>query len=285
MNDCDSEHPLQGRIRPLEGKNIYLFGSLASAPADPSTYFAPTRAVGYWQPQGKVGCGCGCWMIQASTVEVLRSASEVVIAPLGNVSQVIGPNTALPVGAVRARGRSQLKLQVTAEASTTARTFFMDVGQTIELNADCIGIQYLAPDNFVEISGGQNLSVLRSGLVADVYTSVSLNRIEQSVGATEAIFTTNLFVTANTLLSVPVPPFAREVTIYQNSLGASSVQWTQWYGDPITVAGSIEAASLPWIAGLRRTQQETLIPDVTHLRTDADANADRFFTLRWVIRP
>lgn len=281
MSDC-SDRDLSGRMRPLEGKALRLFGSISSTVGpDGSGYLPPVRMVGNWQPQKRQGCECGLWMIQSSVVEILRSAEELTLFPLNNVN-VFNPNSALPAGAVRAPGRSQVKLNITAEASTTARTWQQDVGQTLEVNADCIGISYFVPDNFYEVPG---LTMpARSGLVVDVYLSVSLNRLEQSVGNNEAILTTNLFVPGGTQGVVTVPAFAREVTIYQTTDGIASALWTQWYGNPAVVAGSVQAGVLPWIAGSRRTEQESLLPDVTHLRTDLD-DLDRFYTLRWLIRP
>jgi hypothetical protein len=257
-----------------------LFGSIAD-PASPDGYFPIARIVGNWQPHG-LDCGCGLWMVQSSVVEILRSSEGSNPLPLTS----FGDGIALPAGAVRVRGRSQVKLWVSAEVSTINRQWFQDVGQTIEVNADCVCLGYGVPNNFVEITplNENSTTLIREGLVVDVWLSVAITRLEAPVGDNEVCFTNNLFVPANTQRSIAVPPFAREVTIYQTTAGAASALWTQWYGDPLVVAGSVQAGALPWLAGQRRTEQESVIPDVTHLLTDMDA-ADRFFTLRWVIRP
>ncbi len=281
------EHPLQGRIQPLEGKSIRLFGSIAD-PASPAGFLTPNRMVGTWQPQLPLGCGCGLMMVQSSVVQITRSSDEgVLLLPLSQDIGIFDNSAALPAGASRSPGRSQVKLYIAGEASTNARRWYQDVGQTVEFNADCAGVSYFVPSNFYEVAPGQPMPG-RDGLVVDVYLSVSIYRLEQAVGNNEVIYTQHIYIPAPeegvSSAVIPVPPFATEVTIYQNLLGIASAMWTQWYGDPSVVPLAVQAAGLPWIAGARRTQQESLLPDVTHLRTELD-NSERFYTLRWVIRP
>lgn len=285
MNDT-VDTLFQGRVRPLQGKTIRLFGSVATPTPVVSSWITPTSTRGYWT--SPCDCvGCGATMITAAVVEILRNTDESPpLAPL-EISDFADHN-ALPAGATRVRGRSQVKMRVSAELATTSRQFLMDVGQTIEVNAECVCVEFLVPNNFYEVfdGTGQRLDgqTVRSGLVLDVMLSVAIARIETGVGATEAIFTSNHFVLASTQPTIVIPPFARDVTIYQTPAGSASAMWTQWYGDPAVTLGSIQAGVLPWRAGLRRTEQESVLPDATHLRPDVD-DADRFFTLRWSIRP
>jgi hypothetical protein len=279
-------HPFSGRIRPLAGKTIRLFGSIFN-PASPDGYIAPDRIVGEWQHHIRDDCECGAVVIQTSVTEILRSSTEpAALTPLPLVAYA-SPNSNLPAGATRAVGRSQVKLRLSAEISTIGRQWFQDAGQTIEVLADCVSVSYFAPSNFVEITAANETSttIQAHGLVIDTQISVSICRLEQSIGIPSVAYTQNLFVPAESSLTIAVPPFATEVLIYENALGAASTAWTQWYADPAVTAGAVQAGLLPFIPGQRRTQQETLIPDVTHLQTDADLNADRFFTLLWTVRP
>lgn len=284
MNDTiQIDQPFQGRLRQLQGKTLHLFGSIFN-PAGPTGagYIAPTRLIGYWR--SPCDCvGCGTYTIASGVMELLRS-SDVGLSPLPFDS--FGENNTLPAATTRARGRSQIKLRVSAEIGTTWRQFFMDVGQTVEVNAECVCVDYLVPENMYEVYDRPDQEPLptREGLVIDAQLSVGISRLEETVGATEAIFTTNIFVPLNTQPTIAVPPYAREVTVYQTTPGGAAALWTQWYGDPNVTVGSVQAGVLPWLAGQRRTQQESVIPDVTHLEVDQDAS-DRFFTLRWVIRP
>ena len=277
-------------MRSMEGRSLRLFGQLAVTPVDAAAPIinAYDTSVGTWRPQRACAeLGCGVWMLQSSVIEILRSAAEATIAPIGSVG-AFGPGNILPAGATRVRGRSQVKLRVNAEASTINRQWDQDVGQTLEVNADSVCVEYLVPSNFVEItSTNQNsTTILRSGLVLDVWLSISLNRLESPIGIGDGTvtLTDNLQVPANTQGTIRIPPFAIAVTIYQTTGGGASAAWTQWYGDPAVTAGSIAVGQLPFIAGARRTQQESVLPNATHLQTDMDA-ANRAYILAWTIRP
>ncbi len=281
------EGTFYGRMKPYEGKTIRLFGSISTATSGTAPAFLPyTSAVGQWRPQPmKDCCDCGAWMLQTSVIEILRSSAEASISPIGSVN-AFGPGNALPAGATRSRGRSQVKLRINAEASTINRQWDQDVGQSLEINADCVCVEYLAPSNFVEITSANenNTQILRSGLVLDVWLSVSLNRIEAPIGLDTVTLTDNLFVAANSMATIPIPPFATQVTIYQTVAGAASGFFTQWYGDPALTAGSLQVGQLAFIPGERRTEQESVLPNATHLQSDQDSN-DRAYVLRWTIRP
>lgn len=287
MSDCaEEEHvtTFQGRASALMSQTVQLFGAVAPPPTPyQSTYLPAIGPVSKWDC-----CDCGLWMLQCSVLEIQRQNDEGNISPL-TPQAFSDPNT-LPAGAQLVR-RSQLKLRVTAGVGTANRRFDMDVGQSLEINADKVCVDWLAPTNFYEVPTfpvGTLFPVpappTRSGFVIDVWLGVSLVRLEEAVGDNEVTLTTHLFVPANTLGVIQVPPFATKVTVYQDpTLGASAGIWQMLYGDPVVV-GTIPHGAIPFIPGARKSEPDIDLADTTHLQTDLD-NADRFFTMRWTIRP
>jgi hypothetical protein len=282
MDGCTPE-PLAGRARPYEGRGVHLFGTLAS-PSSSTGFLQPTKRIGRWAQRGAGDC-CGLWMIETTIVEIIRGVSEIPLTPLPDID--FGNGVPLPTGAVRVRNRGQLKLVVNAEMAASDREFFMDTNQTLEVSASCICGEYFVPENFVDVTQftAAELAAVPAvtGLVVDAMLYVAFTRLEQSVGDRECTYTTHLHVPADTSGVIPIPPFATEVTIYQDTQGAASAQWTQWIGDP-SVGLPLQIGTIPWVLGQRKTLEEIVLPDATHLQTDQDVD-QRFFTMRWTIRP
>lgn len=278
----EHEHPLQGRAEPLFAMSVQLFGLVASPPTPyQSTYLPFIYGSEKWN-----ACGCGLWTIQSTAIEAQREADEATaFSPLPNLA-VFEPSM-LPAGAVLTR-RTQMKLRITAGFGAANRRFDIDAGQTLELNADRVCVQWLAPVNFYVVNDftpGVAPPTRGPGFVLDEWLGVSLARMENSVGSNEATLTTHVFVPASTQVTIDVPPFAREVTVYQDpTLGTAAVQWTMLYGNPATLGNVIPHGTIPFLAGARKTVDGIVLPDTTHIQTDA-ALADRFFTMRWTIRP
>jgi hypothetical protein len=158
----------------------------------------------------------------------------------------------------------------------------------LELNADRVCVDWLGPVNMYDVSDitpGMVPPARGPGFVVDEWLGISLVRMEESVGSNTVTLTTHIFVPAGTQGVITVPPFATEVTVYQDpTLGAAAVSWTMMYGNPTILGNVIPIGVIPFIAGARKSMENIELPDVTHIQTDAD-NSDRFFTMRWTIRP
>ena len=272
---------LGGRVHlGCEGTAVrHLFGSVSTPIASVDDYLAFPLATSH--RDGHLGGGCHHGRIYAVSLtgrDLIRVSDEIPIGALP-----ISAFDLAPAGAVLTQ-RSQLKFQIDAYLDSGKRTFQADAGQTFHVEATRVQVSWLAPTNFVEVNDATaSAAGTRTGMVLDSLMGASVAATESSVGDDEVVYTTHLFVPANTQPAIAIPPFADRVTIYQNTGGAASVLWTQHYGDP--AVASIEASTLPWIPGGRRTHPESVMHDATHLQPDLDPDNARFYTLRWSIRP
>lgn len=278
--------PLGGRAcAPVPVQNQHVFGSFADNLDPPfgfSTFLQPTQG----RVLNQVRCAAfqdpPLHLVTTDAIEVLRAAGD----PIGPLSaEVIQTGDPLPPGARRLQNRSLLKVGVTLVRGTVQHRFFMDFNQQVEVHASSVAIDLFAPDNFevTAMSPPFPAGLTRAGLVADELVGTSIIRIEQPTGLKDVIFTENIFVAQNTRAVLAVPPYAVGLTVYQASVGAAETAWEMHYGDPIV--GSVEVGTIPFIPAARKTEPLIETPNVTHLRTGIDVDADRFFTLRWTIRP
>lgn len=266
--------------------NRHFFGSVTSDPLGPSTYEAATlgRFLDDFccpEPQPHL------MLLTVDAIEVIRVAGEPVTPLTG---QQILTGSALPAGALRIQNRSQLKVRVSINRGTMQHRFLMDMNQQIEFHAVSVGIDIVGASNLVEVNMDRSslgpsvpAAPLRAGLVIDELVGQTVARIEAPTGLRDVIFTENVFVAANTREVLEVPPYATDLTVYQSSIGAAETVWEMHYGDP--TVGSVEAGTIPWIVGARKSEPLIEFPNVTHLRTGIDVDNGRFFTLRWTIRP
>lgn len=272
---------------------MHLFGSVSPNQELAQLGYLPIPEAGSgWWPKCPPSQICArTWLVSTTGDELQRSIPEAPQGPLHE--SLFLPQNALPAGVSRSIGRTQIKAVITANTGSGERRFFADVGQAIELQADTVSVDWMAPsdeDNvFVDVGmAGKRPTPAptRAGIVIDARVGVEVAIIENPVGIFDVVFTNHLVVAQNTRGVIVVPPFARELTIYQAAtLGAASVQWEMHYGDPVLLATTVEHGTIPFIPGLRKTEPGIELGDTTHLRTDLDANANRFFTLRWTIRP
>lgn len=271
---------------------MHVFGSVSPNREFPQLGYLPIPEGGNgWWPKCPPSAICARTWLVSTTGDELQRDSAVAVGPLHE--SLFLPSNALPAGVSRSIGRTQVKAVITANTGSGERRFFCDVGQAIELQADTVSVDWMAPGNatnqFVDVGMADHRptpAVTATGLVIDARIGCEAAIIENPIGIFEVVFTNHLVVAANTRGTIVVPPFARSVTIYQAAtLGAASVQWEMHYGDPAILAVTVEHGTIPFIPGLRKTEPEIDLGDATHLRTDTDANANRFYTLRWTIRP
>lgn len=283
---CDESapQPLGARSYAV-GRGVHYWGSIAPDPASQETYVDPIDL------GNQVFHPCtfppGLWQVTTTAVEYRRLIDEGTALPLDEPAY-----SQTPPGVEPATRRTVFQLQVTADDGVDKRVFECDANQSFTIVAQSVCMGWMGPTGAINVqylNATQRALFPRSGMVIDAFLGASLSRIEASPGSnSEIILTKHLWVPAATRASIAIPAYARGVTIYQEpTLGSASVMWTQTLGDPNGVSGSMTIASLPFIAGARRTQQESVLPNTTHLWTDITPEIDgnRFFTLRFVIRP
>jgi hypothetical protein len=273
-----------GRVAPrISGVGqVHLFGSMGILLTGADyPEFTQTRSLNEACSPNESGCG-GCartWGVTLTGREIQRFSAETPLAPIGENDFDNPPAGSLSVP------RSQLKFRITADLGWSGlRRFFADAGQSFEVHANRVCIEWFAPAAFQ--LAGQNLSAGLTpvtGFVVDARIGAEAAIVETAIGLRDVTFTTHLFVPATATGTLIVPAYAQEVTIYQTGAGAAATQWMQTYG--IAPVGPIDIAAIPFIAGARKTEPQIVLPDATHFRTDIDAANDRFFTLRWTIRP
>lgn len=272
-----------GRAREMcATRQFHVWAALATDVANPYSSFASP----FVEAQGfeiEDACDHGLWQITTSVVEYLRSSGEGTLNPLPALA-INDPS--LGGGATR-QMRSVIKLRANVSDGAGPRELNMDMNQSVGVVSRKICSRLLTPAGARDVNNNNNTAgpeFALSGFVIDSFVTVAFTRMETPVNNNTAIFTTRTFSAAGTQTPIQIPPFARAVTVYQAAgTGAASVMWTQHLGNP-SVA-SIEIGALPFIAGTRTTQQESINPDASFLRTDLDALNDRFYTLVWSIRP
>lgn len=276
-----------GRAAVVQQRGFHLWGSIAPD-GTVATYTDPTE-------EGQVAKDCreadgGAWQITTTAREYRRLVTEGTALPL--------PDTAfsqIPPGVDPFTRRTVVQLRVFASGGSGLREFEMDANQSIVIVAQDVCVKWLGPDGpggtpmrDVQNLGAVERNLPRTGLVIDAFLNVALERIETDPGSnSEALLTKHLFVPEGERGSIAIPAYAREVTIYQEpTLGTSSVMWTQTLGDPNGIVPSfLTLASLPFIVGERKTEPEAILPNASHLWSDIDNDADRFFTLVFLVRP
>lgn len=263
-----------GRSFSLGQRYSHLWASFSAENHD--TYADPVSGPQFFRDCADVGPGL--FQITTTAVSYIRNVGEVPTLPVANIV-----NTQVPAGLNFTR-RTQFQLRVFANDGVDIRQFDMDANQSLAIVAQDVCIDWLGPPGTQDVS--VTAGTTRVGLVQDCFLGAALSRIEGTPGANStAILTRHLFVPADDQLSIEIPPYATEVTIYQEpTLGNSAVMWTQTAGDLNSAAGGLSMATLPFIPGQRRTQQQSILGNCTHLQSDADTE-DRFFTLVWTIRP
>lgn len=279
-------------------KTIHLWASVAPG-GTVATWLDPPLSSAPVESQIFNVCStatAGLWQITTTAAEYRRNAGEEGLLPL--------PDSAIrqiPAGLAPYTKRTIMGLRVWANDGADLRQFDMDANQSIMIVAQSVCIAWTGPRNTVGTDAANTVEILgmpdamrerapigeRTGIVVDSFLGVSLARIEENAGDnSEVLCTRHLFVPAATRGSLEIPPYANEVIIYQEpTLGTSSVMWTQTLGDPNGGSGSIALAALPFIVGQRRTQQESILPNVSHLQTDIDPDNTRFFTAVFKVRP
>ncbi|MCA9654691.1 MAG: hypothetical protein KC501_32550 [Myxococcales bacterium] len=174
--------------------------------------------------------------------------------------------------------RSGMRLRILTTDTAKGSELLVDLGQSVELYAEAIRVELLAPAGSVALT--DTAVALREGLVFDAQCMVRMLRLEASRGARSALLTQTEAIPANEDRTLEVPPAARRLTIY-TELPAPAPQTTRWLrGDPSTMA--IGLGVIAWDGDRPRTEID--VPSASHLRIDAHPEP-RVFTLVWTIHP
>lgn len=265
------------------GRNFQLFGAITN-PGLGIADFVPltsgiTDANDVFRPDW---CGTTdrLWRIRTSGNELQRSLAAPA-APLTRAQIVQPDTTALP--ALTSRGGSvTFKLQVKVRSGTGMYEFLLDAGQPVEVFGKDVEIGLMGPVNSFVVTDNNSANTLQ-GIVLDAVLGVSIAAAEQSLGQTSPRLTTHHFVPANTAVSIPVPPYAAELSIFTGT-GPNPASFLRWIGDPAIIVNALQTGTIDFVAGTSATQSRP-VGDETHIQTDIDVNNARFFTVVWTIRP
>lgn len=274
--------PFLGRSVGIGSKYAHLWGASATPAATQANLLNNVQGDIFVPVCDSPG---GLFQITTTAREFQRNSGEGNLLPLSD--QAVGNP---PAGTDPPTSRTQVAIRIIANDGTSQRQFDMDANQSICVVAHSVCVWWLAPLDTRDVQNWndtQRLTVRRTGFVFDAYIAAAVSRIEAPPGDNSSVLLTQYLVSAaGTTPSIPIPNYAKAVTIYQASTaGVSSVAWTQWLGDPNGAAGSIEIGALPFLPGLRKTQPNSELGHATHLRADIDPNTARLFTLVWTIRP
>jgi hypothetical protein len=212
------------------------------------------------------------------------------VTPLSDLSIFSGPPADVPTPPVFPAGtvssmssRSQIKALLAINDGTNERWLPFDMGQSIDFIAECATAHFMAPAGYIDVATSVPPIAAQNGLAIDAYVSVHFWEIEEPLQP-RGHFTTCRFVPEGAQVTIPVPDGAKGFRIEQSPAGAAAVSWTGWYGDPNVLAGAIPHALFSFEPALRRTPFLE-IGDTTHIRSDLDAETDRFFHVVWQIEP
>jgi hypothetical protein len=216
------------------------------------------------------------WRVRSMGAELQRSSADGQ-APLTETA-IVGPAT--PAGASRSNTVT-FKTRVRVQSQTGFYEFDMDMGQPVEVFGKSVRAVVLGPSNGFQVTPTTQSNTLQ-GIVLDAVVRIGINAAEVSLGQTAVRLTSHHFVLRNTRVTIAVPRFARALKIY-TGVGAMPASWERHIGDPAIIT-SLLTGTVDF-AGPTSIDASNQVGDETHLRTDLDANNDRFFTIVWTIKP
>lgn len=261
---------------------FHLFGTIAADPVTPAgaTFFSKTKFI--YLTRDRCRFRCGVVRIAIAGPEFQRCGENLTPLPTTIFSNpFLGlPGAGLPAGASFSP-RSQIKVVVGFSDDTLCpRKLCFDVGQTIEIVAECCdSVALLVPENFTIVG---NSMPTAEGLVVDAFIKAGIWEVESPIGALGGHCTDNLHVPVSVSRCVPVPDGAQEVQIFQSSAGVAAGSFRMLYGDPTIVTCPQEHGVISFEPGLRQTPIKR-VGNTTHLCSDIDNLTARFFTLVWRI--
>lgn len=256
----------------MEAEIAYIYGAGVAG-------VFPERVVKYCEVRASWGCD-RLWYLSATSESTLGGNNANGGAP---------PPSSTPWGGTAPAGQaltrtSLLSLRVIASGSRGAVIFDMDpTGPPIELVAEHVNAWILAPLNSQEITKETPTPTIVGAVGNTERVTVSIDAIRTSKGAYVTRSTVPIRVDAHAQGQIIVPPYSREVTIYQDNLGGAALEWEQYFGRP--GGPGVLAGPIPFMAGLRKSEPAILSPMVTLIASDVDPANARFFSAVFQIKP
>jgi hypothetical protein len=186
-------------------------------------------------------------------------------------------------GATRG-GAGWLTVLVKAATALGNYSFFMDVGEQVEIYAYSVSAVLVGPADLVQITSrnsaqSDNPVTLSGDAILDALVGGRIEPIECATGLRETKYTQVFTVAAGSQAWVPVPPFAREIRVIQSNVG-STLTWERRIGE-----------SLPDNIGVlnftnrHSAESERMIGREGAFLTDIDALQERSYQVEWTVRP
>lgn len=266
-----------GRLQQLVAHGFHLWGQYATDAEDvPASWLQPTAEIPIGRPCMDMP---GLFQICTSVHEYRRVDRQNPLLPLPDTAWSV-----VPPGVAPYTSRTMLKVRVMAVDGVDQRFFWMDANASVAVQADTCCAWIVAPTGTRDVQSlvGEQRNLPLDGLAFDSFIGASISRIENTPGNNSSVpYTQQVYVPRETQLAFEVPPYAQDLTIYQALQGNPSTTWEWMLG---TGGAFVGLGAVPFDGGTRRTPPSE-VPACTHLQSDIDLDTDRFFTLRWTIRP
>lgn len=217
------------------------------------------------------------WSVQTSALEILRTVVGAT-APLSQSQLDAVMQGQIPAGASISAG-NVLSLRAHVQTQGGTRVINLDPGQCFEVLARKIDVFVRAPTgSFLVQNEPPSAQTLSNAFVVDSKVFVGINEVEDNRGNSHVIWTQHITGPAAGNVVVPVPPFATEVSVSQNTAGGAPVQFELFVGDPTVSARTVATIGFTGRQALR-------FPTfgASHIRTNTDAAA-RVYTFVWTIK-
>ncbi|MCH9681295.1 MAG: hypothetical protein K0V04_07675 [Deltaproteobacteria bacterium] len=204
------------------------------------------------------------WMV-GSAVEERLQFSAVPVGP----PELSEPNVLR---------RSVMRLRIRTTDTAGGSVYEVDLGQSLEVYAQALQVDLLAPRDSVTVVGGPVAP--QAGLVFASRCSLRMLALDVTRGARSALLTQTVFVPAGQPTVLEVPTAAARLTAYAETLAAPPV-WRWLRGEPAP-GTAVPLGQVAWTIDAPRLEVD--VPSATHLRIEPAAGA-RTFTLVWTIAP
>lgn len=194
------------------------------------------------------------------------------------------PQAPDPAGAITG-GNGYFRVRYTISTLLGKHSFYLDVGQMVELYAFQANASLVGPPGAISITQENDANsptpAQLTGLVVDARIGAMIMPVEAPTGLREGKYTQIIPVAAGASVTVPVPKFAVAVRIYQDNVGASSGPWSRVVGPPAPIFNVGQVAFL----GRTSLLVDSPLGRESSLVTDVNALNDRLFQVVWTIRP
>ncbi len=289
--------PLLGRAGVFQQRKVFqLFAQIRTAAGvfqTPDRNLIPEGWMADYLPQSPGECGDGLaprahkcerlWRLGTAAQVAYRSGAGPFSPLTPGQLDAFDSGAAVPAGAVTG-GYGYFRVRYTVSTLIGRHTFFLDVGEMVELYAMQVNATLEGPPGTILVTERNDAESATpaqlTGLVVDARIGAMFMPIEAPTGLRQALYTQIVEVPQNTQVVIPVPKFARSVRIFQDNVGAATAAWERVVGPAaFFVVGSVT------FTGRTSREIDSPIGRESALRTDLNALNDRLFQVVWTIRP